>query len=73
MYVASPGNKDGIYISPANELAKQFFDIDLDEHFRSTITEARVYFALYKNFEQEIDDMYLKQSILEMKESLVLE
>ena len=32
-------------------LAKQFFDMELDAHFRSTITEARLYFALYKNWE----------------------
>ena len=32
-------------------LAKEFFEMDLDEHFRSTITEARLYFALYKNWE----------------------
>jgi len=66
------GDKDGgRFISPANELARQFFDAELDEHFRSTITEARVFFALYKNFEQEIDDIYLKQSILELTETLL--
>jgi hypothetical protein len=66
-------SENGMFLSPANELAKQFFDIELDEHFRSTITEARVYFALYKNFEEEIDDMYLKQSLLEMQDAVVLE
>lgn len=35
--------------SPAN-LARTFFDINLDPYFRSTITEARLYMALYKNF-----------------------
>ena len=39
--------------------------MEIDEHFRSTITEARLFFALYKNFEQEVDDVYLKQSLLE--------
>ena len=46
------------------QLAKQFFEMDLDPHFRSTITEARLYFALYKNWEQEVEDVYLKQGIL---------
>jgi hypothetical protein len=61
----------GKFVSPANELAKQFFDVELDAHFRSTITEARVYLALYKNFETEIDDIYLKQSILELTDALL--
>ena len=39
--------------------------MEIDSHFRSTITEARLFFALYKNFEQEVDDVYLKQSLLE--------
>jgi hypothetical protein len=69
MFVAEQDG--GRFISPANELARQFFDAELDEHFRSTITEARVYLALYKNFEQEIDDIYLKQSILELTETLL--
>ena len=47
------------------DLAQQFFDMEIDPHFRSTITEARLFFALYKNFEQEVDDVYLKQSLLE--------
>lgn len=40
-------------------LAKQFFDADIDEHFKSTILEARLYLALYRNFEQEIEDLSL--------------
>ena len=36
--------------NPAN-LAKTFFDINLDPYFRSTITEARLYMCLYKNFQ----------------------
>lgn len=56
-------NSEGT-IQSAVELGKQFFEVDLDTHFRSTITEARLYFALYKNFEQEVDDVYVKQSIL---------
>ena len=39
--------------------------MQIDEYFRSTITEARLYFALYKNFEQEVDDVYLKQGLVE--------
>lgn len=31
-------------------MAKTFFDISMDPYFRSTITEARVYMSLYKNF-----------------------
>ena len=44
--------------SPAN-LAKTFFDLSLDPYFRSTITEARLYMALYKNFQHEIDENYM--------------
>ena len=57
-------NSAGFNQTPV-QLAKQFFDMEIDEHFRSTITEARLFFALYKNFEQEVDDVYLKQSLLE--------
>ena len=39
----------GVSQTPSN-LAKTFFDINLDPYFRSTITEARLYMALYKNF-----------------------
>ena len=51
-------------IQSAVWLAKQFFEMELDPHFRSTITEARLYFALFKNWEQEIEDVYLKHGIL---------
>jgi hypothetical protein len=47
------------------DLAQAFFEMTVDQHFRSTITECRLYFALYKSFEQEVDDVYLKQSLLE--------
>jgi len=53
----------GLNVSPI-DLAKEFFDAEMDPYFRSTITEARLYFTLYKSFEQEVDDVYLKQSIL---------
>ena len=56
-------NSEGT-IQTAVWLAKQFFDMELDSHFRSTITEARLYFALFKNWEQEVDDVYVKHSIL---------
>jgi hypothetical protein len=46
-------------------LAKQFFDADIDEHFKSTILEARLYLALYRNFEQEIEDDVLKEVLLQ--------
>ena len=32
------------------DIASTFFDADIDEHFKSTITEARLWYALYKNF-----------------------
>ena len=51
-------------IQSAPLLGKQFFDMDLDSHFRSTITEARLYFALYKNWEGEVEDVYVKQTLL---------
>jgi len=35
--------------TPSN-LAKTFFDINIDPYFRSTITEARIFMSLYKNF-----------------------
>lgn len=35
----------------SEKLAKEFFDADIDEHFKSTIVEARLFMALYKNFE----------------------
>ena len=41
-------------------MAKTFFDLSLDPYFRSTITEARLYMCLYKNFQQEIDDNYMR-------------
>jgi len=47
----------------AANLAKTFFDISLDPYFRSTITEARLYMALYKNLQSEIDENYLKYSL----------
>jgi hypothetical protein len=34
----------------AANLAKHFFDAELDETFRSTITEARLYMTIFKNF-----------------------
>ena len=49
----------------ASVLAKHFFDADLDETFRSTITEARLYMTIFKNFQNEIDDAYLKHTVLE--------
>ena len=48
-----------------DELAKKFFDADINQHFKSTIVEARLYMALYRNFEQEIEDDVLKRSLLE--------
>ncbi len=48
----------------SHELAKEFFDADLDQHFKSTIVEARLFMALYRNFEQEIEDEILKSEIL---------
>ena len=35
--------------TPSN-IAKTFFDLRLDPYFRSTITEARLFMAIYKNF-----------------------
>jgi len=45
-------------------LAKEFFDADIDEHFKSTIVEARLFMALYRNFEQEIEDSVLKHALI---------
>ena len=53
----------GVSQTPAN-LAKTFYDINLDPYFRSTITEARLYMSLYKNFQSEIDDNYMKYSMV---------
>lgn len=55
---------DEIGVNCPSNLAKTFFDMKLDPFFRSTITDARLYMALYKNFQQEIDDNYLKFSII---------
>ena len=48
----------------STDLAKQFFDADLDRSFKSTIVEARLFLALYRSFEQEIEDTVLKESII---------
>lgn len=53
----------GVSQTPSN-LAKTFYDINLDPYFRSTITEARLYMSLYKNFQSEIDDNYMKYSMV---------
>lgn len=47
-----------------NKLAREFFDADVDEHFKSTIVEARLFMALYRNFEQEIEDTFLKSTFI---------
>ena len=44
----------------SNKIAKDFFDAEIDEHFRSTIVEARLWLALYRSFETEIEDRELK-------------
>lgn len=41
---------DSIGINTPSNLARTFFDFGLDPFFRSTITEARLYMALYKCF-----------------------
>jgi hypothetical protein len=56
---------DNIGINSPSNLAKTFFNLTLDPYFRSTITEARLYMALYQNFQNEVDDSYLKFSIME--------
>jgi len=56
---------DQIGINSPSNLARTFFDFSLDPFFRSTITEARLYMSLYKNFQTEIDDYYLKFEIME--------
>ena len=48
-----------------SNLAKTFFDANVDPYFRSTITEARIYMALYKSFQNEIDDSYLKYALVQ--------
>jgi hypothetical protein len=56
---------DTIGINCASNLAKTFFDANVDPYFRSTITEARIYMALYKSFQNEIDDSYLKYALVQ--------
>jgi hypothetical protein len=56
-------NEVGVNQTPSG-LAKTFFDMNLDPYFRSTITEARLYMCLYKNFQSEIDENYLKYSMV---------
>eukprot|EP00347_Sterkiella_histriomuscorum_P010351 403376635 len=56
---------DSIGINSTYNLAKTFFDINFDKFFRSTINEARLFLVLYKSFQSEIDDYYLKYSIVE--------
>ena len=41
---------DTIGVNCASNLAKTFFDANIDPFFRSTLTEARLYLALYKSF-----------------------
>ena len=53
----------GATTTPSN-LAKTFFDLNLDPYFRSTITEARLFMTLYKNFQTEIDDNYIKYAVV---------
>lgn len=48
----------------SNVIAQKFFEADIDEHFKSTITEARLWFAVYKNFQDEIEDHHLKVSMM---------
>ena len=40
---------DIIGVNCPSNLAKTFFDATVDPYFRSTITEARIYMALYKS------------------------
>jgi hypothetical protein len=56
---------DTIGINCPSNLAKTFFDASVDPFFRSTITEARIFLALYKSFQSEIDDSYIKQGIVD--------
>ena len=56
---------DTIGINCPSNLAKTFFDAHVDPYFRSTLTEARIYMALYKSFQNEIDDAYLKYSLIQ--------
>ena len=56
---------DTIGINCPSNLAKTFFDTNVDPYFRSTLTEARIYMALYKSFQNEIDDCYLKYSLVQ--------
>jgi hypothetical protein len=56
---------DTIGINCPSNLAKTFFDANVDPYFRSTITEARIYMALYKSFQNEIDDSYLKYALVQ--------
>ena len=56
-------SNDTIGINCPSNLAKTFFDASLDPFFRSTISEARLYMALYKSFQNEIDDTYLRYAI----------
>ena len=51
---------DTIGINCPSNLAKTFFDASVDPFFRSTVTEARLFLALYKSFQAEIDDSYIK-------------
>ena len=62
-------NEDIGVSQTSSNLAKTFFDINLDPYFRSTITEARLYMSLYKNFQTEIDDNYMKYSMVLESES----
>lgn len=55
---------DTIGVNCPSNLAKTFFDANIDPFFRSTVTEARLYLALYKSFQQEIDDNYLKYQMM---------
>lgn len=41
---------DTIGVNCPSNLAKTFFDANIDPFFRSTLTEARLYMALYKSF-----------------------
>jgi hypothetical protein len=56
---------EDIGINTSFNLGKMYFQMDLDPYFRSTITEARLFMALYLNFKKEIDDCYLKYSIIQ--------
>lgn len=56
---------DTIGVNCPSNLAKTFFNCNMDPFFRSTITEARLYMGLYKSFQNEIDDSYLKYSLVD--------